>query len=51
MFGRVVDGMHVVKAIENTQTSAGDRPLEEVVIADSGVLTDVQVDAPGKDEL
>ncbi|WFD02601.1 peptidylprolyl isomerase [Malassezia obtusa] len=51
VFGRVVDGMHVVKAIENTQTSAGDRPLEEVVIADSGVLTDVQVDAPGKDEL
>ncbi|WFC98219.1 peptidylprolyl isomerase [Malassezia yamatoensis] len=50
VFGRVVDGMHVVKAIENTATAAGDRPLEEVVIADSGILTNVELDST-KDEL
>lgn len=32
VFGRVVSGMDVVKAIEGTPTGASDRPLEAVVI-------------------
>ncbi|MFA7191779.1 MAG: peptidylprolyl isomerase [Candidatus Paceibacterota bacterium] len=32
VFGKVVKGMDVVTAIENTKTGAGDRPVEAVVI-------------------
>ena len=32
VFGRVIDGMDVVAEIENTQTAAGDRPVESMVI-------------------
>jgi peptidylprolyl isomerase len=32
VFGKVVKGMDVVTAIENTKTGAGDRPVEPVVI-------------------
>lgn len=38
VFGRVLDGMDVVKAIETTKTGANDKPVEKVVIADCGVL-------------
>ncbi|KAI8928944.1 cyclophilin-like domain-containing protein [Entophlyctis helioformis] len=34
VFGKVVDGMKVVKAIEASPTSYGDRPKAETVIAD-----------------
>lgn len=51
VFGRVVDGMDVVKAIESSRTAPGDRPVEDVVIADSGILTDVETGTPSKDEL
>lgn len=47
MFGRVLDGMDVVKAIETTRTGPGDRPVEDVVIAEAGVL----LDSEWKDEL
>ncbi|EQC31852.1 hypothetical protein SDRG_10636 [Saprolegnia diclina VS20] len=39
VFGRVLDGMDVVKAIESVETDKGDKPLSPVVIADCGVLS------------
>ena len=32
VFGKVVEGMDVVKAIENTSTGQADRPVEDVVV-------------------
>jgi peptidyl-prolyl cis-trans isomerase B (cyclophilin B) len=37
VFGKVLEGMDVVKEIESLKTNANDRPLQDVVIADSGV--------------
>ncbi|CAE6507870.1 unnamed protein product [Rhizoctonia solani] len=38
VFGKVVEGMDVVRKIENTPTDRGDKPLSEVKIAKSGQL-------------
>ncbi|KAI8851924.1 putative cis-trans protein [Chytridium lagenaria] len=38
VFGRVIDGLDIVRKIESTPTNPGDKPKEEVVIADSGEL-------------
>ena len=38
VFGEVVEGMDIVKAIENSQTGSFDRPVEEIKIADCGEL-------------
>ncbi|OQS01583.1 peptidyl-prolyl cis-trans isomerase [Achlya hypogyna] len=38
VFGRVLEGMDVVKAIEAVETDKGDKPVQPVVIADCGVL-------------
>ncbi|CAE6433711.1 unnamed protein product [Rhizoctonia solani] len=38
VFGRVVDGLDVVRKVENTPTDRGDKPLSEVKIARSGQL-------------
>merc|ERR1712072_381346 len=38
VFGKVVEGMDVVKKIETTPTHPGDKPQEDVIIAKSGVL-------------
>lgn len=38
VFGKVIEGMDVVKMIEKTPTGAQDRPTKAVVIADCGVL-------------
>merc|ERR1712144_157712 len=38
VFGKVLEGMDVVKSIEGTPTNAGDKPNEDVVIAKSGEL-------------
>jgi hypothetical protein len=38
VFGTVVDGMDVVRKIENTKTQPGDVPEEDVIIANSGLL-------------
>lgn len=43
VFGKVVKGMDVVRKIEATQTDGRDKPVKDVVIADSGSLP---VDAP-----
>jgi peptidyl-prolyl cis-trans isomerase B (cyclophilin B) len=38
VFGKVIEGMDVVKKIENTKTNARDQPEKEVVIDDCGVI-------------
>ncbi|KAG5681088.1 hypothetical protein PVAND_010554 [Polypedilum vanderplanki] len=38
VFGKVVKGMNVVRAIENSKTDGRDRPVDGAVIADCGVL-------------
>merc|ERR1711966_19827 len=38
VFGKVVEGMDVVKTIESTKTNPGDKPKEPVVVVKSGEL-------------
>ncbi|KAJ1555480.1 Peptidyl-prolyl cis-trans isomerase B [Nowakowskiella sp. JEL0078] len=38
VFGKVIDGMDVVKAIEKIPTNPGDKPKIDVIIEDSGEL-------------
>jgi len=38
VFGRVVEGLDVVTAVEKTRTGAGDKPVQDCVIADCGQL-------------
>ncbi|KAF8514235.1 cyclophilin-like domain-containing protein [Hysterangium stoloniferum] len=48
VFGKVIDGMDIVTAIENTPTGPGDKPKEAVIIADCGELEiDLEVDESG----
>jgi len=43
VFGKVIDGMSVVREIERTRTDGQDRPLSPIVIADCGQLNDAGV--------
>uniref|UniRef100_A0A914ZAW2 Peptidyl-prolyl cis-trans isomerase n=1 Tax=Panagrolaimus superbus TaxID=310955 RepID=A0A914ZAW2_9BILA len=47
VFGKILEGMDVVRKIERTKTRPGDRPEQDVVITDSGEL---KVDAPFQTE-
>ncbi|CAN6621766.1 peptidyl-prolyl cis-trans isomerase Cpr6p [Trichomonascus vanleenenianus] len=38
VFGRVISGKSIIRAVENTPTDSGDRPLEPAVIVDCGEL-------------
>lgn len=38
VFGRVLEGLDVVRKIESTPTGRMDRPVKEVKIVDSGIL-------------
>ncbi|OQS07969.1 peptidyl-prolyl cis-trans isomerase [Thraustotheca clavata] len=38
VFGRVIEGMDIVKKIEALETDKGDQPVSPVIIADCGVL-------------
>lgn len=49
VFGAVVEGYDVVKAIENSKTQWGDKPVEPIVIKACGAI-DVEKDS-AKDEL
>ena len=40
VFGNVVDGMDVVKKIENVTTGENDRPLTDIVISSCGAMPD-----------
>lgn len=39
VFGKLLEGMEVLKKIENTKTNHGDRPAEDVVITSCGIFT------------
>lgn len=38
VFGKIVEGMDVVRRVEGVKTSSRDRPAQEVKIADCGIL-------------
>lgn len=38
VFGKVIDGFNVVKAIEDLPTNSNDRPLNDVVITQTQVI-------------
>eukprot|EP00735_Rhodelphis_limneticus_P004429 TRINITY_DN16015_c0_g1::TRINITY_DN16015_c0_g1_i1::g.3753::m.3753 TRINITY_DN16015_c0_g1::TRINITY_DN16015_c0_g1_i1::g.3753 ORF type:complete len:204 (+),score=5.23,sp/P0C1H9/PPIB1_RHIO9/64.68/3e-89,Pro_isomerase/PF00160.16/3.5e-48,ComC/PF03047.9/0.48,ComC/PF03047.9/5.4e+02 TRINITY_DN16015_c0_g1_i1:104-715(+) len=40
VFGRVVEGMDIIETVENTSTDSRDRPVNDVVIANCGLLSD-----------
>ena len=50
VFGRVISGQEVVKAIEETPVDKKARPLKEVLVADCGLLSDEAVtDSDGEE--
>ena len=38
VFGKVVEGMDVVRKVENVRTGKDDRPLQEVVVSQCGEM-------------
>jgi peptidyl-prolyl cis-trans isomerase B (cyclophilin B) len=49
VFGRVLEGMDVISAVENVPKGAGDKPKKDVLISDSGELPVPETfDAEGK---
>jgi peptidylprolyl isomerase len=38
VFGRVIEGMDIVRMLENTPTASGDKPVDDCVIEDCGEL-------------
>jgi peptidyl-prolyl cis-trans isomerase B (cyclophilin B) len=51
VFGQVIDGMEIVKKIENVQKGGQDRPSVDVIIEDSGELPlEKTLDAEGNED-
>ncbi|KAJ7200498.1 peptidylprolyl isomerase B [Mycena rebaudengoi] len=51
VFGKVIDGMDVVRKIEGVPKGGGDTPSQDVIIADSGeLLVEEETDAEGKED-
>jgi cyclophilin family peptidyl-prolyl cis-trans isomerase len=48
VFGKVIDGMNVVKMLENTMTGKDDKPFARVEISNSGELVRVQSQSEGR---
>lgn len=48
VFGRVLEGMDVLSTLENTETDKGDRPKQNITIAECGP---VPMDSTSKAEL
>jgi len=42
VFGKVIEGMDVVRQVEQTQTDARDKPAKDVTIAATAVATDFE---------
>ena len=38
VFGEVIEGLEVVRKIENTRTGKGDKPMQDVIIAECGEM-------------
>ncbi|KAJ3513707.1 hypothetical protein NLJ89_g2798 [Agrocybe chaxingu] len=51
VFGKVIEGLDIVHAIENVPKGSGDRPKLDVIIADSGeLLVETAKDEDGKED-
>lgn len=51
VFGELIQGKSVIRAVENTSTGENDKPVDEVVITDCGQLdTSYQVDTSKADD-
>lgn len=50
VFGKVISGMDVVRKIESTKTDNRDKPLKDVIIADSGAETVEEPFSVSKDD-
>ena len=42
VFGKVIEGMDVVRQVEQTRTNARDKPEQDVTIAETEVATDFE---------
>jgi len=49
VFGKILEGMDIIRKIEKGETDRGDKPKKEVVIADSGVIEVPEPFSVGKD--
>jgi cyclophilin family peptidyl-prolyl cis-trans isomerase len=38
VFGKVVEGMDIIRGIEDCEKGASDKPVQDIVIADCGVV-------------
>jgi peptidyl-prolyl cis-trans isomerase B (cyclophilin B) len=43
VFGKVLEGMDIIKKVEATKTNGRDAPIQDVIVEDSGVI---EVDSP-----
>lgn len=50
VFGKVLEGMDIIRKIGSTKTNQSDRPEKDVVIADCGVLPVEEPFAVSKDD-
>lgn len=50
VFGKVLEGMDIIRKIGSTKTNQSDRPEKDVVIADCGVLPVDEPFAVSKDD-